>query len=61
MARDVQPVASTIAAVAETAAVATDAAGQVLVAAGDLAARTVAMNDDIDAFVTRVWSGLRKA
>jgi len=61
VASDVQTVATTIAEVAETAGVATDAAGQVLIAAGDLASRTVAMNDDIDAFVTRVCSGLRQA
>jgi methyl-accepting chemotaxis protein len=59
VAADVQTVADTIGDVASTAGTATDAAGQVLLAAGDLASRTVAMNDDIDAFVSRVCSGIK--
>jgi hypothetical protein len=52
-------VAGTIGEVAHIAGTATEAAEQVLVAAGDLAQRTVGMNDDIDAFVARVCSGIR--
>jgi methyl-accepting chemotaxis protein len=58
VAADVQKVAGTIGEVAEIASTATDAADQVLVAAGDLAQRTVGMNDDIDAFVIRVCAGI---
>jgi len=57
----VQTVAGTIGEVADVAGTATEAADQVLVAAGDLAQRTVGMNDDIDAFVARVCSGIKKA
>ena len=60
VAAGVQTVAQTIGEVAETAGTATEAAQQVLIAAGDLAQRTVHMNDDIDAFVARVCSGIRK-
>jgi len=60
VAADVQTVASTITEVAEIAGTATDAANQVLVAAGDLAQRTVGMNDDIDAFVARVCAGISR-
>jgi len=60
VAADVQTVAGTIAQVAEIAGTATDAADQVLVAAGDLAQRTVGMNDGIDAFVTRVCADRRQ-
>ena len=56
----VQTVANTIGEVAEIAGTATEAANQVLVAAGDLAERTVGMNENIDAFVARVCSGIRK-
>ncbi len=59
VAASVQTVANTIGEVSEVAGTATEAANQVLVAAGDLAARTVGMNDDIDAFVARVCSGIR--
>ncbi len=55
----VQIVASTISEVAEVAGTATEAANQVLLAAGDLAQRTVGMNDDIDSFVARVCTGIR--
>ena len=60
LAAGVQLVASTIGEVAEVAGTATEAAEQVLTAAGDLAQRTVAMNSDIDAFVTRVSAGARR-
>ncbi|MBI2235939.1 MAG: sensory rhodopsin II transducer [Magnetospirillum sp.] len=56
----VQTVANTIGEVAEIAGTATEAANQVLVAAGDLAHRTVSMNGDIDSFVGRVCSGIRR-
>ncbi len=59
VAAGVQTVAGTIGEVAHIAGTATEAAEQVLVAAGDLAQRTVGMNDDIDAFVARVCSGIR--
>jgi len=59
VAASVQTVANTIGEVSEVAGTATEAANQVLVAAGDLASRTVGMNDDIDAFVGRVCSGIR--
>ncbi len=59
VAENVQTVAGTIAEVSDVAGTATDAAQQVLVAAGDLASRTVGMNDDIDAFIARVCSGIR--
>jgi methyl-accepting chemotaxis protein len=55
----VQTVANTIGEVSAVAGTATDAANQVLQACGDMAARTVGMNDDIDAFVGRVCSGIR--
>ena len=55
----VQTVAGTIGEVAEVAGTATGAADQVLVAAGELAQRTVGMNDDIDSFVVRVCSGIK--
>jgi methyl-accepting chemotaxis protein len=51
-------VSQTISDVAGTADTATEAAGQVLVAAGDLAERTVKMNDGIDTFVDRVCVGI---
>jgi methyl-accepting chemotaxis protein len=57
----VQTVANTIGEVAEIAGTATEAANQVLVAAGDLAQRTVSMNEDIDSFVGRVCSGIRRS
>jgi len=60
VAQGVQLVASTIGEVAEIAGTATDAADQVLTAAGDLAQRTVAMNQDIDGFVERVAAGARR-
>ena len=60
VAAGVQTVAGTIGEVAEVAGTATEAADQVLVAAGDLAQRTNGMNDDIDAFVARVCSGIKK-
>lgn len=59
VAAGVQTVADTIGDVSEVAGTATEAADQVLVAAGDMAARTVGMNDDIDAFIVRVCSGMR--
>jgi methyl-accepting chemotaxis protein len=59
VAAGVQTVANTIGDVAHIAGTATEAAEQVLVAAGHLASRTVGMNDDIDAFVGRVCSGIR--
>ncbi|CAA7612431.1 methyl-accepting chemotaxis protein [Magnetospirillum sp. SS-4] len=60
VAADVQTVAGTIGEVASTAGTATEAADQVLIAAGDLAQRSVGMNDDIDAFVARVCSGIKR-
>ncbi|MTJ82799.1 MAG: sensory rhodopsin II transducer [Telmatospirillum sp.] len=51
-------VAETITDVAGTADTASEAAGQVLTAAGDLAERTVRMNDGIDSFVDRVCAGI---
>ncbi|HXP97517.1 MAG TPA: methyl-accepting chemotaxis protein [Telmatospirillum sp.] len=51
-------VSQTISDVAGTADTATEAAGQVLLAAGDLAERTVKMNDGIDRFVDRVCVGI---
>jgi methyl-accepting chemotaxis protein len=55
----VQTVAGTINEVSEIAGTATEAADQVLIAAGDMASRTNGMNDDIDAFIARVCSGIR--
>ncbi|MTJ80351.1 MAG: sensory rhodopsin II transducer [Telmatospirillum sp.] len=60
VADSVEVVAGTIGRVAEVAGTATSAADQVLSAAGDLARRTVAMNGDIDAFVSRVSAGARR-
>jgi methyl-accepting chemotaxis protein len=54
----IRQVAGTIVDVAGTADTASDAAGQVLVAAADLAERTVSMNDGIDRFVARVQAGI---
>ena len=59
VAAGVQTVASTIGDVSQVAGTATEAAHQVLVAAGDMAERTVGMNTDIDAFIGRVCSGVR--
>ncbi|KAF0223174.1 MAG: sensory rhodopsin II [Rhodospirillaceae bacterium] len=59
VAAGVQTVANTIGEVSDVAGTATEAADQVLIAAGDMAARTVGMNDDIDAFIIRVCSGMR--
>ncbi len=59
VAAGVRTVADTIGDVAHVAGTATEAAGQVLVAVGDLASRTVGMNDDIDAFVVRVCAGVK--
>ncbi len=59
LAASVHTVASTIGEVSEVAGSASGAAQQVLVAAGDLANRTIGMNDDIDSFVIRVCSGMR--
>ncbi|PKU25008.1 sensory rhodopsin II transducer [Telmatospirillum siberiense] len=57
----VRSVARTISDVAGTADTATEAAGQVLLAAGNLAERTVTMNDGIDNFVDRVCVGIARA
>jgi methyl-accepting chemotaxis protein len=59
VAAGVQTVATTISEVSEVAGTATEAADQVLMAAGDMAGRTVAMNDDIDGFISRVCAGMK--
>ncbi|OAN49978.1 methyl-accepting chemotaxis protein [Magnetospirillum moscoviense] len=61
VAAGVQTVAVTISEVSEVAGTATEAADQVLMAAGEMAGRTVSMNDDIDGFIHRVCAGIKTA